>query len=59
LELAYAEERTNMAENLVTNQNEIDNLSNFFLECVYAQRKSLRQRLVKMKFANTAEDDPK
>ena len=52
MELAAAEERTQMAENLVLPQNELDDLSNFFLECVYAQRKSLRQKLVKMKFGS-------
>lgn len=36
MELAQAEERTNMAEEIIIPRAEIDNLSNFFLDCVYA-----------------------
>jgi len=50
LEIAQAEERSEMAEDLVIPMAEMDDLGNFFLDCVYAQRKSLRQKLVKMKF---------
>ena len=48
LEIAEAEDRTTVAEELIVPQNELDNLSNFFLDCIYAQRKSLRQKLVRM-----------
>ena len=48
LEIAEAEDRTVVAEELITPQNELDNLSNFFLDCIYAQRKSLRQKLIRM-----------
>ena len=37
LRIAEAEERTTMAEDLVIPRAEMDNLSNFFLDCVYAQ----------------------
>ena len=50
--MANAEERTNMAEDLVVERSEIDDLSNFFLECVYTSWKTMRQNLVKMKFKN-------
>ena len=40
-----------MADDLVVPRAEIDNLSNFFLDCVYAQKKALRQKLVRMNFA--------
>jgi hypothetical protein len=36
LELSEAEERTAMAEDLVIPMAEIDQLSSFFLECVYS-----------------------
>lgn len=42
LEIAQAEERSEMAEDLVIPMAEMDDLGNFFLDCVYAQRKSLR-----------------
>ena len=50
-----------MADELIVPQNDLDNLSNFFLECIYEQRKALRQKLIKMKFtnANGEEQDPK
>ena len=59
LQLAEAEERTTMAEELVIPQSDIDNLSNFFLDCIYAQQKALRQRLVRMKFDHDPEENPK
>ena len=42
LEIVKAEERTALADDLVVPKADLDNLSNFFLDCVYAQRKSLR-----------------
>lgn len=42
LKLAEAEERTTMAEDLVIPMSDLDNLSNFFLDCVYAEKKNLR-----------------
>ena len=42
LEIVQAEERTALADDLVVPKSDLDNLSNFFLDCVYAQRKSLR-----------------
>jgi len=42
LEIAQAEERSEMAEDLVIPMAEMDDLGNFFLDCVFAQRKSLR-----------------
>ena len=53
LKIAEAEERTTMAEDLVIPRAEMDNMSNFFLDCVYAQQKSLRQQLIKMNFNNS------
>lgn len=47
--MVKAEERTALADDLVVPKSDLDNLSNFFLDCVYAQRKSLRQKLLKIK----------
>ena len=60
-EITQAEDRTQVAEELVIPQNDLDNLGNFFLECVYHQRKALRQKLIKMKFTTSdgEETDPK
>ena len=55
LKLAEAEERTTMAEDLVLPMSDLDNLSNFFLDCVYAQKKSLRQKLIRMNFDDDQE----
>lgn len=57
LKLAEAEERTTMAEDLVLPMSDLDNLSNFFLDCVYAEKKSLRQKLIRMNFED--DRDPK
>ena len=35
--------------------NELDELSNIFIDCIFAQRKTLRQQLVKMKFKENGE----
>ena len=50
LQLAEAEDRTSMAEDLVIPRAEMENISNFFLECIYEQQKSLRQKLIRMNF---------
>lgn len=50
--IAQAEERTKMAEDLVIPRNELDDLSNFFLECIYAHQKKMRQNLIRMNFKN-------
>lgn len=57
LKLAEAEERTTMAEDLVIPMSDLDNLSNFFLDCVYAEKKNLRQKLIRMNFEE--DNDPK
>ena len=57
LEIAQAEDRSEMAEDLVIPMAEMDDLGNFFLDCVFAQRKSLRQKLVKMKFDSLQDSD--
>lgn len=44
-----AEDRSANAEELVLPQAELDNMSNFFLDCVYSQRKSLRHKLLRLK----------
>lgn len=49
-----AENRSNLAEDLIVPQAELDNLSNFFLDCIYAQRKSLRQKLIKIKVSDSS-----
>lgn len=49
LELAKAEARQMEAEEYVSPACEVDDLSNFFLECVYEQRKSLRHQLLTLK----------
>jgi hypothetical protein len=61
LELSQAEERTTLAEDLIIPKSDLDQLGNFFLQCVFAERKSLRQRLLKMKFNTqdeTGNEDP-
>mmetsp|Transcript_13890 Transcript_13890/g.21654 ORF Transcript_13890/g.21654 Transcript_13890/m.21654 type:complete len:131 (-) Transcript_13890:282-674(-) len=57
LEIAEAQERSEMADDLVLPMNELDELSNFFLDCIHAQRKSLRHKLVRIQ--NTGGDDPR
>jgi hypothetical protein len=42
----------------VVPRSELDNLSNFFLDCVYAQRKSLRQKLLKIKSVDNSINGP-
>lgn len=49
LEMVEAEKRTGLAEEVISPMADLDNLSNFFLDCIYAQRKSLRQKLVRLK----------
>ena len=54
-----AEDRGTQADELCIPKAELDNLSNFFLECVFQQRKALRQKLIKMKESeeSTAESE--
>jgi len=53
LELEKAGFREDAAEEVYLKANEIDDLSNLFIDCIHAHRKSLRQSLVKMKFKST------
>ena len=50
LELEKAGFREDAAEEVYLKANEIDDLSNIFIDCIHAHRKTLRQSLVKMKF---------
>ena len=50
LEYEKAGHRELAADEVYLKANEIDELSNIFIECIHAHRKSLRQQLVKMKF---------
>lgn len=50
LEYEKAAHREQAADEVYLKANEIDELSNVFIECIHAHRKSLRQQLVKMKF---------
>lgn len=42
---------------LCTKANDLDYLSDLFIECVHAQRKSLRQKLVRMRTNGNQGDD--
>ena len=37
--------------------SELDELSNIFIDCIFAERKTLRQQLVKMKFKEEEQDN--
>lgn len=50
LEREKAAFREEAAEEVYLKASEIDELSNIFIDCIHAHRKSLRQSLVKMKF---------
>ena len=50
LEYEKAAYREQAADEVFLKANEIDELSNIFIDCIHAHRKSLRQQLVKMKF---------
>ena len=50
LEREKAAFREEAAEEVYLKASEIDELSNIFIDCIHAHRKSLRQQLVKMKF---------
>lgn len=50
--LSEAEERTTLAEDLIIPRADLENTGNFFLECVYEQKKHLRQKLIRMDFQN-------
>jgi len=57
LELEKASFREEAAEEVFMKANEIDELSNIFIDCIHAHRKTLRQQLVKMKFKSNFEAD--
>jgi len=50
LEFEKAAHREQAADDVYLKANEIDELSNIFIDCIHAHRKTLRQQLVKMKF---------
>lgn len=57
LEAEKAGFREEAADEVYLKANELDELSNIFIECIHAHRKSLRQQLVKMKFKSNNNDD--
>ena len=50
LEFEKAAYREEAADEVYLKANEVDELSNIFIDCIHAHRKRLRQSLVKMKF---------
>jgi len=54
LEIEKAMFREEAADEVYLKANEIDQMSNIFIECIHSHRKSLRQQLIKMKFTNLA-----
>ena len=56
LEYQKADFREEAADEVYLKANEIDELSNIFIDCIHAHRKSLRQQLVKMKFKQNTDD---
>jgi hypothetical protein len=46
-EIVQAEDRTGIAEELIHTHDEIERLSNFFIDCIYASRKSMRLKLIR------------
>jgi len=62
IEMEKGRYREEAANEVCTKANELDHLSDLFIECVHAQRKSLRQKLVRMRSNNPAyqgDDQPK
>ncbi len=51
-------QREEAAEDVYLKANELDYLSDMFVECVYAQRKSLRQKLVSMRVNGQSQAKP-
>ena len=49
IELEKGMQRTDAAVELDSRASDLDYLSDLFIECVHAQRKSLRQKLVRMR----------
>jgi len=43
--------REEAADSVVLKAAELDHLANLFIECVHAQRKSLRQSLIKIRLS--------
>jgi hypothetical protein len=52
IEMEKGRYREEAANEVCTKANELDHLSDLFIECVHAQRKSLRQKLVRMRSNN-------
>ena len=50
LEFEKAAHREQAADEVYLKASELDELSNIFIDCIHAHRKTLRQQLVKMKF---------
>ena len=50
LEFEKAAHREQAADEVYLKASEVDELSNIFIDCIHAHRKTLRQQLVKMKF---------
>lgn len=57
LEFEKAAQREQAADEVYLKANEIDELSNVFIDCIHAHRKSLRQQLVKMRFKDNQHVD--
>ena len=56
LEFEKAAFREESADEVYLKASELDELSNMFIDCIFAQRKTLRQQLVKMKFKEEEQD---
>ena len=52
-------QREEAAVQLCSKANDLDYLSDLFIECVHAQRKSLRQKLVRLRTNTDRDDQPK
>jgi hypothetical protein len=49
--------REEAADSVVLKAAELDHLANLFIECVHAQRKSLRQSLIKIRLSKAEQKD--
>ena len=57
LEFQRAAFREESADEVYMKSSELDELSNIFIDCIFAERKTLRQQLVKMKFKEEEQDN--
>lgn len=57
LEFEKAAHREQAADEVYLKASELDDLSNIFIDCIHAHRKTLRQQLVKMKFKDQETSD--